>query len=99
MIGSPRTRVGRVHPELLAREQPVRAGHLVFASGQIASDGRGIPPDVKIDPAFPYYGSAIKRQTRYILDRLAKEFASAGTSLDHVIKAHVFHSDLRNFHA
>jgi enamine deaminase RidA (YjgF/YER057c/UK114 family) len=77
-----------------------RAGNLVFASGQLASDDRrGVAPEARIDPAFPYYGSSVKRQTRYILEKLKAEFDAAGTSMDHVVKAHVFHSDLRNFHA
>jgi len=47
------------------------AGPLVFAAGQIASDSRtGIPPEARVDPAFPYYGSDIKRQTGYILNNL-----------------------------
>ena len=78
----------------------VRAGNLVFVSGQLASDGRtGVAPELRIDPAFPYYGSSIKRQTRYVLERLAEKFKAAGTSLDHVVKAHVFHTDLNNFDA
>jgi enamine deaminase RidA (YjgF/YER057c/UK114 family) len=77
----------------------VRAGNLVFASGQIASDDAGVAAEARIDPAFPYYGSAAKRQTRYILDKLATAFAAQGTGLEHCIKAHVFHADLRNFDA
>ena len=78
----------------------VKAGNLVFASGQIASaDGSGVAPQARIDPAFPYYGSAIKRQTRFILDKLSKTFKAVGTSLDHAVKAHVFHADLSNFDA
>lgn len=76
-----------------------RAGNLVFASGQIACDDSGVAAETRIDPAFPYYGSAIKRQTRYILDKLANVFAAQGTGLEHCVKAHVFHTDLRNFDA
>jgi enamine deaminase RidA (YjgF/YER057c/UK114 family) len=77
-----------------------RAGNLVFASGRLASDDRtGVAPEAKIDPAFPYYGSAVKRQTRYILQLLKAELEGAGSSLAHVVKAHVFHRDLRNFDA
>lgn len=85
----------------LAAESPARrAGDLVFASGQIASgDIDGLPAECRIDPAFPYYGSAIKKQTRYILERLDAQFKAAGTSLANAVKAHVFHTDLRNFHA
>ena len=76
----------------------VRVGDLVFASGQIASDGvAGIASEARIDPAFPYYGSAIKKQTRFILQKLAKAFESQGTSLAYCVKAHVFHTDLFNF--
>ena len=60
---------------------------------------RELAAEAGIDPAFPYYGSAIKRQTRYILDKLAKAFANEGTGLEHCVKAHVFHTDLNNFHA
>ena len=77
-----------------------RAGDLVFASGRHAADDRtGVAPEARIDPAFPYYGSSIKKQTRYILQQLKAEFEAAGTSLEHVVKAHVFQTDLHNFQA
>jgi enamine deaminase RidA (YjgF/YER057c/UK114 family) len=84
-----------------APETPIaRAGNLVFAAGRIASDDRtGIATEARIDPAFPYYGSSIKKQTRYILKQLAATFEAAGTSLNHAVKAHVFHTDLLNFDA
>ena len=73
-------------------------GDLVFAAGQIASDfSTGVPPEARVDPAFPYYGSDIKRQTRYVLENLARTFEAAGTSLGQVVKAQVFHTDLANF--
>jgi enamine deaminase RidA (YjgF/YER057c/UK114 family) len=76
------------------------AGDLVFASGRLATDDRtGVAPEARIDPAFPYYGSSIKKQTRYVLQQLKGDFEAAGTSMEHVVKAHVFHTDLRNFHA
>ena len=86
-------------PQPLANYSPaVRAGHLVFAAGQVASDFKSaVPREARIDPAFPYYGSDVKRQTRYILENLAKTFTAAGTSLDHVVKAQAFLTDLRNF--
>jgi reactive intermediate/imine deaminase len=76
----------------------MRAGSLVFAEGHLASDfTQGVAAEARVDPAFPYYSSAIKKQTRYILENLAKTFTAAGTSLDHVVKAQVFHTDLNNF--
>ena len=77
-----------------------RIGDFVFAAGQLASDFKtGIPPEAKGDPAFPYYGSDIKRQTDFILKNLAKTFKAAGTSLDNVVKAQVFMMDLDDFDA
>lgn len=86
-------------PQPLANYTPaVRAGDLVFAAGQLASDFKhGVAPEARIDPAFPYYGSAIKKQARYVLENLAQTFKAAGTSLEHVVKAQVFHTDLGNF--
>jgi enamine deaminase RidA (YjgF/YER057c/UK114 family) len=87
-------------PKPLAHYTPaVRTDGLVFAAGQIASDFRsGVAPEARVDPAFPFYGSEIKKQTRYVLENLARTFRAAGTSLDHVVKAQVFHTDLVNFH-
>jgi reactive intermediate/imine deaminase len=77
-----------------------RVGDLVFAAGQIASDYKaGVPPQARRHPNFPYYSSDIKLQTRYILDNLRETFAAAGSSLDRVVKAQVFLTDLNNFHA
>ena len=48
--------------------------------------------------SFPYYGSDIELQTAYVLDNLKKTFEAAGSSLDRVVKAQVFLTDLNNFH-
>mgnify|MGYP001256065694 CR=1 FL=1 len=75
-----------------------KVGGLVFASGQLPTDFKtGIPPEARTDPAFPYYGSDIKKRTHYILDNLKKTFEAAGSSLDHVVKAQVFLTDLDEF--
>ena len=76
----------------------VRVGDLIYAAGALATDFKtGVAPEARVDPAFPYYGSAIKRQTRYILDNLARTFEAAGTSLDRTVKAQVFLTDLTDF--
>ena len=78
----------------------VVAGPWVFAAGQIASDYKtGVPENARRHPNFPYYSSDIKLQTRYILDNLKQTFAAAGSSLERVVKAQVFLTDLNNFHA
>ena len=86
-------------PKPLAHYTPaVRTGNVVFAAGQLASDFKhGVAPEARLDPAFPYYGSDIKKQTRYILENLARTFQAAGTSLGNVVKAQVFLTDLTNF--
>ena len=74
-------------------------GDLVFAAGQLASDFKtGVPPEARKRDGFPFYGSNIELQTAYILENLKKTFEAAGTSLDHVVKAQVFLTDLDNFH-
>jgi reactive intermediate/imine deaminase len=73
-------------------------GNFVFAAGQIASDYKtGVPAEARKHPNFPFYGSDIKLQTRYILNNLKKTFEAAGSSLDNVVKAQVFMTDLMNF--
>jgi len=75
----------------------VLADH-VFPAGQIASDYRtGVPPEATVDPAFPFYGSDIQRQTRYVLDNLTRTLAAAGCSPADVVKSQVFLTDLDDF--
>ncbi len=77
----------------------VMAGDTVYAAGQIASDYRtGVPPEARQDPAFPYYGSDIQKQARYILNNLRSVFKAAGCDLKDVVKSQVFLTDLRDFY-
>jgi reactive intermediate/imine deaminase len=77
-----------------------KVGNLVFAAGQLASDFKtGVPPEASINKAFPFYGSEIKQQTRYILNNLSTTFEAAGSSLDNIVKAQVFMTDLQDFNA
>jgi reactive intermediate/imine deaminase len=87
------------NPKPLANyTEAFRTGDLVFAAGQIASDfATGLAAEARVDPAFPYYGSPIKKQTRYILNNLKRTFEAAGSSLDRVVKAQVFLTDLNDF--
>jgi reactive intermediate/imine deaminase len=80
--------------------EAVRVGDLVFAAGQLASDFKtGIAPEARRNPDFPFYGSDIQLQTDYILKNLRNTFEAAGSSLDNVVKAQVFLTDLNNFAA
>ena len=58
-----------------------KVGNLVFAAGQLASDFvTGVPPEASTNKGFPFYGSEIKQQTRFILDNLRTTFEAAGSS-------------------
>jgi reactive intermediate/imine deaminase len=79
--------------------QGILAGDTVYAAGQIASDYKtGVPPEARQDPAFPYYGSDIQKQTRYILNNLRSVFQAAGCDLNDVVKSQVFLTDLNDFY-
>ena len=94
------TRITSGAPRPLANySEAFVAGDLVFAAGQLASDFEtGVPAEARRRPGFPYYASDIELQTDYVLKNLQKTFAAAGSSLDHVVKAQVFLTDLANFH-
>ncbi len=79
--------------------QAVVAGDTVYAAGQIASDyATGVAPEARVDAAFPFYGSEVQRQARYVLNNLQATFAEAGCTLADVVKSQVFLTDLRDFY-
>jgi enamine deaminase RidA (YjgF/YER057c/UK114 family) len=86
-------------PQPLANySEASQANDLIFAAGQLASDFKtGVPAEARKHPNFPFYGSDIKLQTDYVLKNMTKTFKAAGTSLDNVVKAQVFLTDLNNF--
>jgi 2-iminobutanoate/2-iminopropanoate deaminase len=67
--------------------QAIRAGNLVFASGQVA-----------LDPATgELVEGGIEEQTRQVLANLAAVFEAAGTSLERVVRSTVYLTDLGDF--
>jgi reactive intermediate/imine deaminase len=79
--------------------QGVLSGETLYAAGQIASDYKtGVPPEARQDPAFPYYGSDIQKQTRYILQNLQGVYKAAGCELKDTVKSQVFLTDLNDFY-
>ena len=79
--------------------QGILAGETLYAAGQIASDYKtGVPPEARQDPAFPYYGSNIQKQTRYVLNNLRSVFQAAGCDLKDTVKSQVFLTDLNDFY-
>lgn len=67
--------------------QAIKAGGLVFVSGQIA-----------LDPAHgEVVGDTIQEQTRQIFDNLEAILAEAGSGLDRLVKTTVFLTNLDDF--
>jgi len=69
--------------------QGVRAGNLLFVSGQVA-----------LDPATgSLVDGGIEDQTRRVMDNLAAILEAGGSELDRVVKATVYLTDLGSFEA
>ena len=69
--------------------QAVRAGNLVFASGQIP-----------IDPATgEFVAGGVAEQTDQVLRNLTSVFAAAGIELNQIVKTTVFLADMEDFAA
>ena len=67
--------------------QAIKAGGLVFCSGQIP-----------IDPATGNFVSdVVAEQTEQVLKNLSEVLSAAGTSLDNVVKTTVFLADMEDF--
>lgn len=67
--------------------QAIKAGNLVFCSGQIP-----------IDPATgEFISEAVAEQTEQVLKNLGEVLKAAGTSLDNVVKTTVFLADMNDF--
>ena len=70
----------------------VRAGDLIFSGGQSAvHPEQGIPEEVKLVPGYPFHGSSIERQLRYVYAQLGSAMESLGSSLHHLMKINSYH--------
>ena len=70
--------------------QAVRAGNLVFCSGQIPLDGK----------TMELVGTGdVRAQTKRVMDNLQAVLAAAGTSLGNVVKTTIYLQDLGDFGA
>lgn len=75
--------------------QAVKAGPYVFLSTQLATDyRRGVPPEARPDPSFPFHSSGIARQVQYILGNVDAICRAAGTSARSLLKRRAVHLDL-----
>jgi 2-iminobutanoate/2-iminopropanoate deaminase len=69
--------------------QAVRAGNMIFCSGQI-------PIDAKTGE---FVSSDVAEQTRQVLKNLSAVLEAAGTDLNNVVKTTVFLADMNDFTA
>jgi enamine deaminase RidA (YjgF/YER057c/UK114 family) len=63
----------------------------------MACDAGGLARGINRDPAFPHYGSRMKRQMRYILDNVAAICEAGGTSLENVVHQQTFYTDFESY--
>lgn len=87
----------------------ISAGDLIFASGATPTDyksgagwpggpGTGLAEEARVDPNF-WFGSEIKKQTAYVVEKLAKYLAAGGASLADVVKAQVYLAETADHYA
>lgn len=77
----------------------VKAGPLVFISGQVASDFvKGIPPAAKTNDEFPHHGSNIERQTDFIAKNLKITLEAGGSSLENCLSMICYQTSADELH-
>ena len=77
----------------------VKAGPLVFVSGQVASDFKtGVPPEARTNAQFPHHGSNIERQTAFIANKLEAALEDAGSSLTNCVFLNLYHTHAHELH-
>ena len=75
-----------------------RVGDMIYASGQLATDFKeAIAPAARPAAGLPGHSADIRLQTDYILQNLQRTFQAGGSSLDHVVKAQIFLTDMAGF--
>ena len=86
-------------PQPLAHEpQAVQAGPLLFFSQQMATDFQtGVPPQARLNPAFPYYGSESAAQVNYIVGNVEAICRAAGTASENLVRRRGFYTDFGEF--
>jgi enamine deaminase RidA (YjgF/YER057c/UK114 family) len=98
---------GAVQKEIVACDIPstmaygpsaVRAGDLFLLSALVAADEDGAIAGVEAGAGMPYHAVSSRSQMRYILETAQRICHTAGTSLANVVRAHQFHTDLREFY-
>ena len=77
------------HPDASSDENPlaIRVGDFIFSGGQMAIHPvEGFPKSVQATPGYPWHGSSMERQLRYIYNNLSKTLEELGSSIRHIMK-------------
>lgn len=78
--------------------EAVRAGDLLFISGLLPIDARGLVEPARTDTAQPWFGSSAEAQMDAMLDSAEAVCLAAGTSLENVVRIQQYHIDLADFY-
>ena len=82
------------HPEAPPGAPPeaARAGDLIFVGGQMAvHPTKGVPDETKPVPGYPWHGSGMERQLRYLYGNLSRTLEELGSSITQGMKINSFH--------
>ena len=72
----------------------IKAGPLVYVSGQVPSDFvTGIPPAAMINANFPHHGANIERKTDYVMKNIRTLLEAGGSSLENCLYLIFYQTD------
>jgi enamine deaminase RidA (YjgF/YER057c/UK114 family) len=81
----------RIGPE----SQAIKAGPYLFLSGLLATDyATGVAPGARVDPAFPFHQSPIRKQVDHIQGVAEAICAAGGTALENLVRRRAHFTDL-----
>jgi enamine deaminase RidA (YjgF/YER057c/UK114 family) len=78
--------------------QAIKAGDMLFISGQMACDEHGLPL-VQPESDFPHLRRAARAEMQLIVDNLAAICQAAGTSIENVCRRQAVYTDMSAFEA
>ena len=77
----------------------IRAGDLLFISGQMAVRGGALVPGAAADATQPFFANPMKTELREILSQAEAICQAAGTTLKNAVRIQQFHSNLADLPA
>ena len=90
---------GPVLAEFGEQTPAIKAGDLLFISGLMAEDEKGLAKGCAVDGRQPYFTSSAQCQMEEILRKAQEICEAAGTSLENTVRMQQYHTDLNEFYA